>query len=202
MQGRKRPREPWFPARSVSSHSQILNSSITSRKTRVFQHKIEDFTLMIEHCRCIVSGYIGKRYHSHGRRQRVRDRWKLFSDPPAIKSGPAKHIYIKSEGRILGYRVTWSWSERSNLYNSYTPSTNTKPYATQSCPRNLYQGQVCTDHLNSDKSTLELIMFYIRCSTVSLASARTSQRTMFQLRKLVMVRRDSHMWTVCYFCMV
>jgi len=51
---------------------------------------------------------------------------KFFSDPLARKNGSANNIYIKSEGRILDYRVTRSWSERSNLYNSYTPSTNTK----------------------------------------------------------------------------
>jgi hypothetical protein len=63
----------------------------------------------------------------------------ISSDPPPSKGGPAKNIYIKSERLTPGHRVTRSGSERSNLYSSYILPRNTKTYATQRGPRNLYR---------------------------------------------------------------
>jgi hypothetical protein len=114
----------------------------------------------------------------------------ILTLPPARGGGGAKYIDIKSERLILGYRVTRSGSERSNLYNWYQlvpTGTNyleiQKRMQNNQAPRICTAfsrppppppGQVCTDHLNKDKPTLEWIILYIRCSTVSSDSASTS----------------------------
>jgi hypothetical protein len=55
---------------------------------------------------------------------------------PTSKGGPAKNLYTKSERLIIGFRVTWAWSERVNLYNRQIMilPRHTKTYATYSGP--------------------------------------------------------------------
>lgn len=50
---------------------------------------------------------------------------KHFSGP-SNKGRLTKNLYRKSQGLTLGWRVTWGWSERANLYSRHKNGTTGK----------------------------------------------------------------------------